>query len=269
VRQVLYNLVSNALKFTSEGEVRIAVAAAPMKTGKGLLITVSDTGIGIAADVLPKLFNKFVQADSSMTRRFGGTGLGLTICKQIIELMGGTITVESRLGQGSVFSVRLPLTWLGPVFALPAPPAKAERDPETSLDDLRVLAAEDNPTNQLVLRTVLNALGVQPVIVENGRLAVEAWAHQHFDIVLMDVQMPEMDGVAATRQIRDREAKAGVGHTPIIALSANVMKHQVAEYLAAGMDAHLAKPIDIAAIYDLLLAVRTGRGPTADASVAA
>ncbi|HEX3366724.1 ATP-binding protein [Phenylobacterium sp.] len=257
VRQVLYNLISNALKFTREGEVRVTIDSVPLTAGKDLMITIRDTGIGIAPEALATLFDKFVQADNTMTRRFGGTGLGLTICKQIVELMGGTIAVESRLGEGTSFRVRLPLPWLGPVFALPAPPA-ADETPETSLEGLRVLAAEDNVTNQLVLKTVLHSLGVQPVVVENGRLAVEAWAQEPFDLILMDVQMPEMDGVAATQEIRRREARTG-GHVPIVALSANVMKHQVAEYLAAGMDAHLAKPINVAQLYDTLLAVRTGR----------
>jgi CheY-like chemotaxis protein len=172
--------------------------------------------------------------------------------------MDGTISVESRLGEGTTFRIQLPLPWLGPVFSLPAPPI-ADEMPETSLEGLRVLAAEDNATNQLVLKTVLHSLGVQPVVVENGRLAVEAWAQEPFDLILMDVQMPEMDGVAATQEIRRREAQIGPERIAIVALSANVMKHQVAEYLAAGMDAHLAKPINVASLYSMLLAIRTGR----------
>jgi signal transduction histidine kinase/ActR/RegA family two-component response regulator len=255
VRQVIYNMISNALKFTSEGEVRVNVDSSPSTSGKDLTITIRDTGIGIAPEALTTLFDKFVQADNTMTRRFGGTGLGLTICRQIVELMGGAIAVESRLGEGTTFRVRLPLPWLGPVFSLPAPPA-ADEMPESSLEGLRVLAAEDNATNQLVLKTVLHSLGVQPVVVENGRMAVEAWAREPFDLILMDIQMPEMDGVAATQEIRRREGQTGASRTPIVALSANVMKHQVAEYLAAGMDAHLAKPINVASLYDALLAVR-------------
>ncbi|WP_372782168.1 ATP-binding protein [Phenylobacterium sp.] len=258
VRQVLYNLISNALKFTSEGEVRVNIESTPSAAGRDLSICIRDTGIGITEEALATLFDKFVQADNTMTRRFGGTGLGLTICKQIVELMGGTIAVESRLGAGTTFRVRLPLPWLGPVFSLPAPPT-ADQTPETSLEGLRVLAAEDNATNQLVLKTVLHSLGVQPVVVENGKLAVEAWAQEPFDLILMDVQMPEMDGVAATQEIRRREAQIGPVRIPIVALSANVMKHQVAEYLAAGMDAHLAKPMNVASLYGTLLAIRTGR----------
>jgi two-component system, sensor histidine kinase len=258
VRQILYNLISNALKFTEEGEVRVTIEGAPFETGKALLISIADTGIGITPEILPRLFDKFVQADNSVTRRFGGTGLGLTICRQIVELMDGTITVDSRLGEGTVFRVLLPLPSLGPAVRLALPPAPAEADQasDSDLDGLRVLAAEDNATNQLVLKTVLHSLGVLPVIVENGRLAVEAWSSGQFDLVLMDIQMPEMDGVAATREIRRLEAAAGARRTPIIALSANAMKHQVAEYLSAGMDAHLAKPIQIDRLYATLAAIQ-------------
>jgi signal transduction histidine kinase/ActR/RegA family two-component response regulator len=264
VRQVFYNLISNALKFTPSGAVRVEIEGAPSDAGKALLISISDTGIGIAPEVLPKLFEKFVQADNTMTRRFGGTGLGLAICREIVELMGGTITVESRLGEGTVFRVFLPLPWLGPAAMPPAPPAPIDGDgaAAVSLEGLRVLAAEDDATNQLVLNTVLQALGVRPVFVENGRQAVEAWSRGRFDLILMDIQMPLMDGVAATREIRRLERETDAVRTPIIALSANVMTHQVAEYLTAGMDAHLAKPIQVAKLYEALLAVRPRLGLT-------
>jgi two-component system, sensor histidine kinase len=261
LRQVLYNLISNALKFTSEGEVQVRIGAADSDAGKALVISVADTGIGIAPEFQPKLFEKFIQADNTMTRRFGGTGLGLTICRHTVELMGGTIAVESELGVGTTFQVRLPLPWLGPIITLPAPLAVSDASDaaDCSLEGLRVLAAEDNATNQLVLKTVLYALGVEPVIVDNGALAVGAWAEAPFDLILMDIQMPVMDGVAATREIRRREAEAGGVRTPIVALSANAMKHQVTEYLAAGMDAHLGKPIQIDKLYATLAAVLTGQ----------
>ena len=261
VRQVLYNLISNALKFTREGSVLVKIEAPRSQAGKVLTLSVADTGIGIAPEALPKLFEKFVQADNTITRRFGGTGLGLTICRHMVELMGGKITVESELGAGSTFRVELPLPWLGPVIHLPAPPVASDVGPsaDSSLDGLRVLAAEDNATNQLVLKTVLHALGLEPVIVENGRLAVETWARERFDLILMDIQMPQMDGVAATREIRRRERQSGADRMPIVALSANAMKHQVGEYLAAGMDAHLAKPIQLDKLYATLLAVRSGQ----------
>ena len=261
VRQVLYNLISNALKFTSEGQVQVRIDAAPSKTGKVLSISVADTGIGIAPEVLPRLFEKFIQADNTMTRRFGGTGLGLTICRHMVELMGGKITVDSKLGEGTVFHVRLPLPWLGPIIVIPSPPAVSDTDesPDGGLKGMRILAAEDNATNQLVLKTVLYSLGIEPVIVEDGHLALEVWSNERFDLILMDIQMPQMDGVAATREIRRREAESGAARTPIVALSANAMKHQVVEYVAAGMDSHLGKPIQIDKLYATLLAVMTGQ----------
>ncbi|HEY2662458.1 MAG TPA: ATP-binding protein [Caulobacteraceae bacterium] len=261
VRQILYNLISNALKFTQQGEVHVAIDAATTPTGKTLSILVADTGIGIAPEVLPKLFEKFVQADNTITRRFGGVGLGLTICRQLAELMDGSITVESRVGEGAKFLVMLPLTWLGPRVRLASPPVAVDsgKPCESGFDRLRILAAEDNATNQLVLKTVLHSFGVEPIIVENGRLAVEAWSRERFDLILMDIQMPELDGVAATGEIRRREAELGRDRTPIVALSANAMKHQVSEYLSAGMDAHLAKPIQIDRLYATLAAVLAGQ----------
>ncbi len=258
VRQILYNLISNALKFTEAGTVKVTLDATEIDGRKVLCASVVDTGIGIAADALPKLFQNFVQADNTVTRRFGGTGLGLSICRHMAELMGGSITVESKLGEGSRFDVHLPLSWIGPSLSLPSPPASLRRTATAeakSVAKLRVLAAEDNPTNRLVLRTILQAMGVCPVVVENGRLAVDEWSRSPFDLVLMDIQMPVLDGVLATREIRAIEAQRGLPPTPIVAVSANAMKHQVAEYLASGMDAHLAKPIQIERLYALLCSV--------------
>jgi signal transduction histidine kinase/CheY-like chemotaxis protein len=262
LRQILYNLIANALKFTNEGSVQVAIEADGTGASKALSICVSDTGIGIAPDVIPRLFEKFVQADSTTTRRFGGTGLGLTICRHMARLMGGEITVESVLGQGTTFRVLLPLPWIGPVAHAPSPPAMHDdQDAEAgaALEGLRILAAEDNATNQLVLKTILHSMGVEPLIVENGAQAVAAWSPGAFDLVLMDIQMPVLDGIAATREIRRREAEFGVSRTTIVALSANAMKHQVEEYLAAGMDGHLAKPIQVELLYATLLAAADGR----------
>jgi len=185
--------------------------------------------------------------------------------------MGGTIAVESRLGEGTTFHVLLPLSWLGPTVRLPSPPALSDLDEplELGLEGLRILAAEDNATNQLVLKTVLHSLGLAPLIVDDGQKAVDAWSRAPFDLILMDIQMPVMDGVAATREIRRREAESGAARTPIVALSANAMKHQVAEYLAAGMDGHLAKPIQIDRLYATLGAVLTGQALAEGASLAA
>jgi two-component system, sensor histidine kinase len=260
VRQILYNLISNALKFTTEGEVQVLVDREATDRGGGLSISVRDTGIGISPDTVPRLFEKFVQADNTMTRRFGGTGLGLTICRSMAELMGGSIEVESEFGKGTMFRVTLPLAWLGPTIHLLAPPVLSDTGDtdQSGLEGMRILAAEDNATNQLVLKTVLHALGLEPVIVENGRLAIDAWSKEPFDLVLMDIQMPVMDGATATREMRRIEVESGRPHTPIVALSANAMKHHVVEYLAAGMDAHLAKPIDLTKLYATLCAVQAG-----------
>ena len=258
VRQILYNLISNALKFTVEGQVRVRLDAIEHDGAKALRLRVTDTGIGIAADKIETLFDKFVQADSSTTRRFGGTGLGLSICRELAQLMGGSIHVESAEGNGTTFEVLMPLAWVS-VEADPAllPVDQAPEQAEAGVDisRLRVLAAEDNATNQIVLKTILHSVGLEPVIVDDGRQAVDAWRQGGFDLIFMDIQMPVLDGVAATREIRAVEAEQGLDAIPIVAFSANAMKHQVDDYLAAGMDAHLAKPIQLEKLYGLLQAV--------------
>jgi PAS domain S-box-containing protein len=247
VRQVLYNLISNALKFTSEGEIRVHGAfAAGMMT-----FSISDTGIGMSPEGLEGLFQKFTQADTSTTRKFGGTGLGLAICKELAELMGGQITVASLEGQGSTFTFAIPMARIGdalPAIPLPSPAAPTSTTPL----QIRVLAAEDNAVNQLVLRTLLLQAGIEVTIVENGALAVEAWNTAEWDIILMDAQMPVMDGPTAVRAIRASEAASGRRRTPILALTANAMSHHIAEYDAAGMDGHVAKPIEAAHLFEAL-----------------
>ncbi len=244
IRQILYNLISNALKFTEEGEIGVVASF----DGANLLLTVSDTGIGMTAETLDGLFAKFSQADASMTRKFGGTGLGLAICKELAVLMGGDVSAQSRPGEGSSFTVTLPMERLG--AASQVKPKAAAR--ATGEIDLKILAAEDNSVNQLVLKTLLGQIGLHPTIVENGALAVEAFEQGGWDLVLMDVQMPVMDGPTAVRHIRAYEAKTGQARTPIVALTANAMSHQVAEYIAAGMDGHLAKPIEAAKLFQVL-----------------
>jgi signal transduction histidine kinase/ActR/RegA family two-component response regulator len=253
VRQVIHNLVSNALKFTSQGEVQVRIDAPAGAEPSALTISVSDTGIGVAPGDLPKLFEKFVQADSSTTRRFGGSGLGLTICSHMVGLMGGTIEAHSVLGEGTTFSVCLPLTWLG-AGSLSSPQPE-EEEPSGDLSALRVLAADDNETNRRVMTAVLQAFGIVPVMVENGRAAVDAWRSGAFDLILMDIQMPVLDGVEATREIRGIEAAKGLARTPILAVTANAMKHQVDGYLAAGLDAHIPKPISVPALHAALARV--------------
>ena len=239
IRQVLGNFVSNAVKFTDAGEVRVSVR----RTDQGVACTVSDSGVGIASDALEYLFERFSQVDPSATRRFGGTGLGLAISRELVELMGGRISVTSVEGRGSAFSFELPLTWVAPSrVAAEAPDAESELPP------IRVLAAEDNKTNQLLLTAMLIPLGVEVRLTGDGREAVEAFAAEHFDLILMDVQMPVMNGVDATQAIRAIEAERGLSPIPILALSANVMRHQIDEYLAAGMNGFVAKPIEMAAL---------------------
>jgi signal transduction histidine kinase/ActR/RegA family two-component response regulator len=255
VRQILYNLISNALKFTDHGEVRVTAAqiAATPASGAALALMVCDTGVGIAPDRLGALFEKFTQADASTTRRYGGTGLGLSICRELAHLMGGEISTQSKLGEGSTFAVKLPLEKVGealaPPFALPPAPSP---DTEATLPRLRVLAAEDNSVNQLVLKTLLHQIGVEPHVVGNGAEALEAWKAQPWDVILMDMQMPVMDGLAATGAIREAESAMSRARTPIIALTANAMSHQINQCRAAGMDGHVAKPIEAARLFAAL-----------------
>jgi len=260
VRQVLHNLVSNALKFTLEGEIRVSIT----RTLGIIRIEVWDTGVGIPPDRIGRLFDKFVQADSSTTRRFGGTGLGLAICAELAKAMGGRIDVESQEGVGTTFTVELPLERLGDSSGDRRPAEDAVENELAAGRPLRVLAAEDNPVNQLVLKTLLAQLDLWPVIVDNGAAAVASWEAEEWDLVLMDVQMPVMDGPTAAKTIRAREAELGRRRTPIIALTANAMKHQVDEYLAAGMDGLISKPINISELFGAMSAAASGAEAAAD-----
>jgi signal transduction histidine kinase/ActR/RegA family two-component response regulator len=250
VRQILYNLLSNAVKFTHSGEVRVKIA----RTGERLIITVSDTGVGISAEALARLFQKFEQADATTTRKFGGTGLGLAICRELAEMMGGSINAMSEPGQGSTFIVELALPRVETPTpqAVPSAPAPAENARDAA--SLRVLAAEDNEVNQLVLKTLLGQAGLEPVVVGNGRLALEAWRAERWDVILMDIQMPEMDGLAASAAIRAEERATGRPRTPIVALTADALAHQTAGYKAHGMDGCVAKPIEAGRLFEALSA---------------
>ncbi|HVI31978.1 ATP-binding protein [Phenylobacterium sp.] len=244
LRQILGNLLSNAVKFTPQGSVAAVIDVNP-DTG-ALRMVVRDTGVGIAPEKLPSLFEKFTQADNSATRRFGGTGLGLAICRELTQMMGGSIDVESREGKGSVFTVELPLQHGEASDAVAAAPSHDA--------GIRLLAAEDNPTNRQVLTAVMNSLGIDIDIVPDGKEAVEAWRVGGYDLILMDIQMPVMDGIQAAKAIRAAEKKQGRTRTPIVALTANALSHQVAEYMAVGMDGHVAKPIEIAKLYEAISA---------------
>ena len=249
LQQILNNLLANAVKFTHAGEVRMLIDGEGEGGSAGLRVSVTDTGIGVPSDKLPLLFQKFSQVDSSTTRQFGGTGLGLAICRELAQLMGGNVWAESIQGVGSTFFVTVPMPRVSASAAGSEPAGPAA---PTDVSSLRILAAEDNATNQLVLKTVISTFGLDVDIVPDGQKAVEAWASGAYDLILMDIQMPVMDGITATREIRAVEARAGRRRTPIIALSANAMVHQVKEYLNAGMDMHVAKPIQLSKLHEAL-----------------
>jgi len=246
VRQILTNLISNAVKFTDAGSV---VVTAREDAGH-VVIEVIDSGCGIAEERLAGVFESFAQADVSTTRRYGGTGLGLAIARQLAELMAGTLTVVSATGEGSTFTLRLPLARMEASES--TAPVRTQAAPEGGL---RILAAEDHATNQMVLRTLLGQLGLDVHIVPDGAQAVDAWSAGEWDVILMDVQMPVMDGPTATREIRQRERALGRRRTPILALTANALSHQTSAYLAGGMDGVVTKPIEAASLIEALLKV--------------
>ena len=239
VRQILSNLISNAVKFTHRGEVGVRLS----RSASGVRVEVADTGIGIEADRVARLFEKFVQADASATRSYGGSGLGLAICQELCRAMGGEITVDSTPGAGSTFALELPLRHVERAAPAPGPTILADGPA------LRVLAAEDNPVNRMVLKALLAQLDLEPTIVETGADTVRAWEAAHWDLILMDVQMPVMDGPTATMTIRAREALLGRPRTPILAVTANTMPHQLASYRAAGMDGVVSKPLNITDLF--------------------
>ena len=252
VRQVAYNFLSNALKFTKEGRV---ILSARLVDG-GLEISVLDTGIGIASERLDGVFDPFVQADASVNRNFGGTGLGLGISRDLAKLMGGSIRVESELGKGSTFTAFLQIPRLRD--ATETLRVVNDDEPVASqeiVQSLRVLAAEDNLVNQLVLRTLMEQFGITLTVVENGKLAVEAWESQTWDIILMDMQMPVMGGVEASRLIREQEQVTGRAKTPIIAVTANAMTHHMSEYESAGINGVVSKPIKADSLANVLIKV--------------
>lgn len=256
IGQVLNNLISNAVKFTDAGSVRVTVE----RPDGALLIHVDDTGIGISAEQKQGLFENFVQVDPSLTRRHGGSGLGLAICRQLTARMGGVLDLQSRPGGGSTFTLTLPLARLRD-----ATDAVAGADLVEGTEDqppLRVLVAEDNPVNQLVLQTLLQQLGIEPTVVGDGKQACAAWRNGDWDLILMDIQMPVMDGVTATRAVRGEEAASGRARTPIVAVTANVMTHQVQAYRAAGIDDVVAKPVQVARLVDAIEGALAAQDPS-------
>lgn len=255
LRQVLSNLVSNAIKFTPQGHVAVRVACAD----GGLRFVVEDSGVGISPEKHDLIFAAFEQADASTTREFGGAGLGLAICSEIVRAMGGRLTVRSELNAGAEFAFLLPLQQIQSAAAPPPPPRACA---EAQLP-LRILVAEDNATNQLVLSALLEPFGVVLTMADDGLAAVEAFATGGFDGVLMDMQMPRMNGIEAAAEIRRIERERGLGRIPILALTANVMNHQVQEYLAAGMDGFIAKPIQLPELLAALAGLPSGKARAA------
>ncbi|THD77129.1 MAG: response regulator [Phenylobacterium sp.] len=259
--QVLSNLLSNAVKFTEAGDVRLDVDT----YGMGVRFRVSDTGIGFDEEVRKRLFRRFEQADASIRRRFGGTGLGLAISRSLVELMGGHIEGASTPGQGSAFTVCLPLERLEGEAVVEVEDAPDVLD----ISGARVLLAEDHPTNQKVVQLILESVGVAPVIVENGQLALDALKAERFDVVLMDMQMPELDGLSATAMLRAYERETGAPRTPVIMLTANALDEHIRAGQDAGADAHLSKPIRAQGLIEAIVrAMTTGEAPGEESAVA-
>lgn len=286
LRQVLLNLVGNAVKFTSEGRIELVVSSVDEPGGKRLRFVVTDTGIGFDDETAQRLFEAFTQADSSTTRRYGGTGLGLAVCKTIIELMGGTIGCHGSEGRGATFWVEIPARMVSEARplrfdALPSldriargggagaeggssgdaaaadPAAPEPGAPAADAAPLSVLVAEDTPVNQAVARRMLESLGCEVEIAENGEIAVERATAREFDLVLMDCQMPVMDGYLATHALRAGESEGGRALT-IVAMTANAMAGDRERCLEAGMDDYLVKPVLRDALAEMLGRVRAG-----------
>jgi CheY-like chemotaxis protein len=237
IRQVLLNLLNNAVKFTPSGTVSLTVAP-ECRPGERfqLRYTVTDTGVGIPADRLGRLFLRFSQVDTSVRREFGGTGLGLAICKQLVELMGGRIGVSSEVGRGSSFWFVAPLDETATNAPLQDPSLNTAPDASGA----SVLLVEDNSVNQDIARSMLEMMGHTVCVAANGADALNALVGGRFDLILMDIQMPVMDGLEATARIRAMDDP--IRRTPIIAMTANVLPQQVEAFRRAGMDDHLGKP---------------------------
>ncbi len=267
IKQVVSNLISNAVKFTSKGGVTVRVGARPDGQGGATLkVTVKDTGPGFSQEVRAKLFSRFEQGDGSITRRYGGTGLGLSIASRLAQMMDGDIDCTATPGKGAAFIFRSRLTIDQAPAVAAASPARRDTDLERPV---RVLLAEDHEVNQKVIQLMLSGMA-ELVIAADGQQALDAFAGQGpFDVILMDTQMPVMDGLTATGRIRQEEARLGLGRTPIISLTANAMAHQVEACLKAGADLHLSKPITSEGLYAAINRALEDAGAEADRDVAA
>ena len=261
IRQILTNLISNAAKFTEHGDIELSVQPSSEIEGKpSLLFSVRDTGIGMPAAQLERIFDEFTQADSSTTRRYGGTGLGLTISKNLVTLMGGRLEVSSKEGHGSTFSFEIPLEPSGVAETTEVgSPTDRKSAPaiEKDLRPVHVLLAEDNAVNQKIATAMLEGRGHVVDVVENGLEAIEAVQKKRYDIVLMDIQMPEMDGISATTKIR--ELGAQYQHLPIVALTAHAQQEERTRCAAAGMNDFLFKPFRSADLFEKVERLATTR----------
>jgi signal transduction histidine kinase/CheY-like chemotaxis protein len=272
-RQLLLNLIGNAIKFTDKGGVEVVARLEDEGDSPRLALDVIDTGIGIAPEYLGRIFAPFTQADQSITRRFGGTGLGLAISRQIAELLGGNVTVKSEVGRGSTFTASIATGSLAGIRLLPAPTADLmPADPQGSgasrvtLPRASVLLVEDGETNRKLVSLILRRAGADVVVAENGQIALDLAQKRSFDVILMDMQMPVLDGYMATQALRHRGLK-----TPIIALTANSMKGDEGQCRAAGCSGYITKPIDTDRLLNTLAEVLRGRqaGPVESESQAA
>ncbi len=245
--QILHNLLGNAVKFTEAGRIRLTLEASDPTE---IVVTVQDTGIGMSADHLARLFDPFAQADSSISRRFGGTGLGMSIVKRLVGLMGGDLQIDSALGAGTRNTITLPLpATSGPGIDV------VERAPDAGpngLQQLRVLAVDDNRTNRIILERMLTQLGAQVVLGEDGPAALEQYCAGNFDVMIFDISMPGMDGMQLLDRIRDLERSASRPRVPALAFTANAMAHQLEGYLQAGFEGCLTKPLQAGALQETL-----------------
>ncbi|MBI5440091.1 MAG: response regulator [Deltaproteobacteria bacterium] len=258
LQQALLNLVANAIKFTEKGTVSVSVAfEQPAEPESAVLrITVRDTGIGIPPEKFPTIFESFAQVRTSAHAKYGGTGLGLTIAKQLVELMGGSIHVESEVGAGSTFWFTVPIEVLSAPPSQEAPTLVGDLP---ALPPLRILLAEDNPVNQVLGRELLQRDGHTVVVVADGEGALEALAKEPFDLVLMDVQMPKLDGLEAVRAIREGRRPGIPRDIPVIALTAHALKGDRERFLSAGMDDYVSKPFNLAEVRKVLSKVAGAR----------
>jgi signal transduction histidine kinase len=259
IRQILINLISNAIKFTEMGFVRVNLTVSDLKDdGVTLIFSVSDSGIGIESSKRAHIFEPFVQADGSTTRRYGGTGLGLSICRGFAELMNGQLWVDSEVGKGSVFYFKVPLKTpketkpLAETSITEARSGQVITGPSADTQGLTILVVDDNDLNLLIAQRMLIKKGHRVITAKNGREALEKLKDHKYDLLFMDVNMPDMDGLETTRMIRHYERDAGIGHTPVIAMTAYTQDEDRQRCLASGMDGYLSKPIDIKAIEQIL-----------------